>query len=113
MEGKFRCAWEFSCRRFYEVHARAREVIFVIRETMRPSKGNFARDEVLAGHKWNDLFFLLYGERGGRDFFSRGLKILDGLVNFNRERRIRESWLNENVTISVSFLTSVEFYKCT
>lgn len=36
---------------------------------MRPSKGNFARDEVLAGHKWNDLFFLLYGERGGRDFF--------------------------------------------
>lgn len=89
MEGKFRCAREFSCRRFYEVHARAREVIFVIRETMRPSKGNFARDEVLAGHKWNDLFFLLYG--GGEDeiFFSGGLKILDGLVNFNRVQNPR------------------------
>lgn len=58
--------------------ARAREVIFVIRETMRPSKGNFARDEVLAGHKWNDLFFLLYGEREGRDFF------LERIENFGR-----------------------------
>lgn len=60
------------------------------------------------------IFFSFYMERGEDEiFFSGGLKILDGLVNFNRERRIRESWLNENVTISVSFLTSVEFYKCT
>lgn len=60
------------------------------------------------------IFFSFYMGRGEDEiFFSRGLKILDGLVNFNRERRIRKSWLNENVTISVSFLTSVEFYKCT
>lgn len=67
-------------------HAHAREVIFVIRETMRPSKDNLVH-EVLSGHnvKWNNLFF--YGERERekgrtRFFFSRGLKILDGLVNF-------------------------------
>lgn len=64
-------------------HAHAREVIFVIRETMRPSKDNLVH-EVLSGHnvKWNNLFFLLWRkERGeGQDeiFF------LERIENFGR-----------------------------